>query len=134
MALIELMAQAGMFGGGIEHLVLLFRSFQLFLSFVFRLLVLFHSLRPSSHKSSHSILDVTFRMWARTVLSTMQHLLLLRHSCLLAKHTVALGTVVLMQILLGYFVVAQDTGPCLLSPRNPDRFLAVRYRGRSSRG
>ena len=50
------MAQAGLLGNSKEHLVLLLESLRLFLSFVFGLLVLFHSFIPNSHRFSSSIL------------------------------------------------------------------------------
>ena len=66
----------------------------------------------------------------------MQHIVLLRHSCLLENHVVALGTVMLRRIVVGYFVGEQDTIPksCLILPRDPDESVSVRYKGRSSRG
>ena len=66
---------------------------------------------------------------ASEVLSTMQHILSLRHSCLLAKHAIALGTVIIRHLSVGSFVGAQDTSPSLFLPRDPDASVAVRYRG-----
>ena len=66
----------------------------------------------------------------------MIHISLLRHSFLISKHAVALGTVMLRRLIGRSFVGAQYTGPrsCLLLPQDPDRTVAVRYRGRSSIG
>ena len=70
------------------------RDFQILLPFVFRLLMLLHSMSPTSNGYSHSILDGTFGAHAGAILSTMRYILALRHSCLLAKHTVTLHTMV----------------------------------------
>ena len=63
----------------------------------------------------------------------MIHILSPRHYCLLANHAMALITVMLVRLLVGSFIVAEDTIPCLLIPRDPNGFVAVRMRGRSSR-
>ena len=96
------MARAELLGNNKEILVLLLKNFQLFLPFVFRLIVLFHSLSPTYHISYQSILDVPVGAHASTVLSTMQRILLLRYSCLLAKKAIVLGTVMLMRLFMGY--------------------------------
>ena len=97
-------------------------------------MILFHSVSPTSHRSSHSILDGLVGAYACKVLGTMRHILPLRHSCLLAKHAVAMVTMVLMRIFWGSLVAAQDISPCLILPRNPGRLVAVKYSGRSIRG
>ena len=83
-------------GDAIEHLVLLLESFQLFIQFIFILLIMFHSISPTAHRSYHSILDGPVGMHARAVLSTMQHIIFIRHSCLLAKHAIGLGPMVIV--------------------------------------
>ena len=69
--LLGLMAQAGFLGDAIDHLVLLLDSFQILLPFVFRLLMLFHIIIPTSHRPSHYILDGLFGTHALPVLGTM---------------------------------------------------------------
>ena len=107
--LLDLTARAGLLGDGIKHLVLIPERFQIFLPYFFRLLILFHSISPTYHRSSYSILDGPVGKYARAVLRNIRHILLLRHSCLLAKHAIALGTVVLVRLFLGSLVGVQDT-------------------------
>ena len=57
----------------------------------------------------------------------MQHLLLLRHYCLLEKHAITLYTVLLGRIFP--FLLETDTSPSLLLKRNPHGLVAVRERG-----
>ena len=61
---------------------------------------------------------------------------MLRHSCLLAKHAMALSTVMLMRLVVVSFVGVEDTSPksCFLLPWDPNGSVDVRYRGRYSRG
>ena len=113
---------------------MILESFQLFLTFVFILLIIFHSISPTSHRSSYSILDGPVGTHAHTVLDTMQHLLPLRHSFLIPNHAVALGTLVRMRLFLVPLVGLHDSIPCLLLPQNPGVLVAVRYIGCSSRG
>ena len=119
------MAQAGLLGDAKEHLVLLLRRFKLFIPFVFRLLVLFHSLRPISHRSSQSILDGTVGACESAFLGTMRHIIFLRYYLLLAKHTILLGTFIIRRLSMGTFVGEHGTSPSLLLPRYPDRYVAV---------
>ena len=69
--LLELIAQAELFDNAKEHLILLPNIFQQFLLFVFRLLVLFRGISPTSHRSSHFILDGPVGTLTHTVISTM---------------------------------------------------------------
>ena len=116
---------------------MLLEILQLFPPFVFGILALFHSFGPTSHRSSKPILaGLLVRVLAKQVLSTVRHIFLLGRSCLIAKHSVALGTVMLRRLVVRSFVGAHYTGPksCLLLPQDPDGYVAVRYRGRSSIG
>ena len=113
------MAQTVLLGDYIEHIVLLLKSFQIFLPFVFILLVMIHNIINTHQRPSHSILDGSVGTHAHTVLGTMRHILPLRNSCLLANHTLALSTVVLLGIFLGSLVGDQNTCP-------PDGFVAFR--------
>ena len=61
------------------------RYFRYFFHF-FILLVLFHSLIPTSRRYSQSILDDPVGAHSSAVLGTMQHIFLIRHSYLLAKY------------------------------------------------
>ena len=63
----------------------------------------------------------------------MRHILLLRHSCLLANNATDLGTVMLRQIVVGSFFVVEDTSTCLLPPRDYNESVAVIMRGPYSR-
>ena len=120
--------RAGLLGDAKEHIFMILKSFQLFLTFALRILVLFHSIGPNSHRSYQSIIDTPVGTCASTVLGTMQHILSLRNSCLLAKHAISLGTVILSRLFMGYFSGAQDTSPksCLLLPRYADGSVAFR--------
>ena len=134
---LEFTARAGLIGNAKEHLVLILESLQIFLSFFFGLLILFHRYSPTSHRSSQSILDVIMvGKFSKTVLSTVRHIISLRHSCLLANHTVALGTVMLRHLVVGSFVGAQETMPksFLLILWDPEGYVAVIYISRSIRG
>ena len=93
--ILDFAARSELLGDAIEYIALLLGRFQLFLPF-FGLLILFHSIRPTSHISSYSILDGPVCTHDFAVLSTMRHVLSLRHSCLLAKHTIDLGIEVLV--------------------------------------
>ena len=73
------MARAGFLGNAEHNIVLLLKIFQLFLTFIFRLLVLFHSLVPTSQVSSQFILDGTVGARASGVLVNMKHILSFRH-------------------------------------------------------
>ena len=110
------MAQAGILGNDIEHIVLLLKIFQIFLPFVFILLVMIHDISPNYQRPSHYILDGSVGMQAHKAFGTMRHILPLRNSCLLANQTLALSTVVILGLFLGSLVGAQDTCPCLLIP------------------
>ena len=130
-------AQARLLGNSKEHLVLILESLQLFLPFNFEIIVLFHSFTPTPHRFSQSILDdIMVSTLAKTVLSTLRHMLLLRNSCLLAKHAVELGTVTIKRLVVGFFVGLYETSPksCLLLPRYPNISAAVRKRVRFFRG
>ena len=98
-------ARAGFIGNYIEHLVLIIENFHIFLSFVFRILILIHSISPTYHISSHFILDGPVGTHTSAILDTMRHVLLIRHSCLLAKHAIALYTVVLVCLFMGFVVL-----------------------------
>ena len=87
-----------------DHFVLILKRFQLFLPFIFRILVLFHILIPTSHRPFQSILDGPVSARVSSFFGTMRHILSLRNSCLLAKHAIALGTVMLIRISVGSFV------------------------------
>ena len=105
---------------------MILESFQLFLLFVSVILILFYSISLNSHIYPYSILDGTVGTHARAVLDTMLHIISLRYSCLLAKHAIAMGTVVIVRLFLGSLVGEQDTSPCLILPRNPDGLIPVR--------
>ena len=125
---------AGFLGDAIEHIVQLLESLKIFLSFTFRLLILFQKLIPTLHGSSQSILDgIIVGTFVKTFLRTMRHILLLRHSCLLANNATDLGTVMLRRLVVGSFFVADDTSPCLLPPRDYNGSVAVIMIGPSSR-
>ena len=111
-------------------LLWLLRAFRYFFHF-FRILVLFHSISPTSHRSSHSIPDFPVGMRSRTVLGTIRHILFLRHCYLLTKHSIYLGPVIIRRVFMGYFAGLQDTSPksWLILPRDPDGSVSVRYRG-----
>ena len=87
---------------------------------------MFHSISPTSHRSSYFILGGTVGIMYRTFLGTMRHILPIRNSYLLAKHTLALGTMVSVRLFLGSIVGSKDTGTCLLLPRNPDGIIYIR--------
>ena len=53
----------------------------------------------------------------------MRHMILLRHSCILADHVVALGTV--MQECLSIGLISEDASPSLILPWKHNRFVAV---------
>ena len=76
--------------------IILFWFLRDFSSFfrLFRHLMLLQSTSLTSNRSSHSILDRTFGAHTNATLVTMQYILVLRHSCLLAKHTVTLCAMV----------------------------------------
>ena len=63
----------------------------------------------------------------------MRHIISISHSCLLAKHAMALVIVMLRRLGVGSFVVAEDTSPCLLLHQDPNVSVAVIIRGLSSR-
>ena len=71
--------------------------------------------------------------FAKRILSNMQYILSLRHSWLLAKHAMALGTVMLRCLVVRSFFVVEYISTCLLLPQDPNRSAAVRMRGRSNR-
>ena len=96
-------------------------------------MVLFHSLNPTSYRSSQSILDGPVGARSSSVLGTMLHIISLRNSFLLAMHAIALGTVMLRHLVVRFFVVSENTSPCLLLPRCPNGSVAVRMRVRSNR-
>ena len=84
----------GFLDNAIYHLVLILESVQLLLPFVFRLLILLHSISPTSHRSSHPIHDGTFGAHSSAILGTMRGVLAFRNSCVLEKHTKTLYTMV----------------------------------------
>ena len=88
--LLDFTAQAGFL-----DVLINFSSFYRF----FRLHILFRGISPTSHIPSHSILGFPVGTYARTVLGNMQQIFLIRNSYLLAKHAIALGTVVLVHLL-----------------------------------
>ena len=45
-----------------------------------------------------------------------------------------LGTVMLRRLVVGYFIVAEDTSNCILLPQDPNESVAFRMIDRSSRG
>ena len=61
----------------------------------------------------------------------MRHILLIRHHCLLANHTVALVTLMLGRHYIG--LIAEETSPCPLLPWNPNGFVVVIMRDLSCR-
>ena len=63
----------------------------------------------------------------------MRRILLLRHSRILAKHKMALVSVMFWRLVVRSFIVAEDTSPCLILPRDTNGSVSVRTRGRSSR-
>ena len=63
----------------------------------------------------------------------MRHVILLRNSYSLAKHAMALVTVMIRRLVVGSFVVAKDTSPCLIIRRDPYEPVAFRISGLSSR-
>ena len=97
-------------------------------SIFFRILLLFNSIIPTSHILFHYILDSPVGAHTSGILSTIWHVLALRHSCLLAKHTIALYIVVLLRLVIG-FLRAQDTSPCLSLLSSPCGLVTVRERG-----
>ena len=93
---------------------------------------MFHSFIPAYHGSSQSIPDgLMVRVLVKTVLSTMQHIILLKNSCLLENHSVVLGTVMLRRLYSG--IIAKDTSPSLFLPQKPNIFISVRMICRSIR-
>ena len=46
-----------------------------------------------------------------TALGTMRRVLFIRYSCILEKQTIALVTLILRRLFMGFFVGAQDTIP-----------------------
>ena len=71
MDILEFAARSGVLDSAKDHLVLLLKSFQLFLPFFIKLLELFHSIRPTSHRYSHARLDDPVVTLASTVLGNM---------------------------------------------------------------
>ena len=69
----------------------------------------------------------------KTVLRTMRHMILVRYFCLCTKLTMALVTVMLGCLIVGSFIFAKDTSPCLLLPWDPNGSIVVRMRGRFRR-
>ena len=125
-------AWAGLLKNSVNRFVLLLERFQTFPLFIFELLILCHSFRPTSHGSSQSIPGgIMIRALAKMVFGNMQHIILLRHPLLLANLAVALGTVILGRFSIG--LVVEYTSPSLLIPCNPHGFSAVIMIGRSSR-
>ena len=122
--LLDFTVQAVIIGDPKNYLVFLLKIFQIFLPF-FRLLVLFHSLSPTSHISSYSTLDGTIGARASAVLCTMRHILSLKKSCLLANFAMSMGNIILRRLYMGTFVGSQDTSTILLLPRDPDGSVAV---------
>ena len=88
----------------------------------------------TSHRSSYSILDGPVGVSSSEVFSTMRHIILLRNFYLLAKHVIALGTVMLRCLYVGSFVGGQETSTILLIPQDPDGSVAVRWRVQYRRG
>ena len=121
--------RAGFIGDGKEHIVLILKRVQIFIPFIFRLLLLFNNITPTSHRSSNSILDSTVGARVSAVLGNMRHIIFLRHSCFLKNHAIVLGTNILRRLSVGSFAGVQDASPRLLLPQNPDGSVSVRYRG-----
>ena len=93
--------------------------------------MMFHSFIPTPHRSYPSAPDgLLFGALAKTVFSTMLHIISLRHFYLLAKHAMALGTVILGNLFVGPSIL-EDTSPCLLLPQDYNRSVAVIMIGRS---
>ena len=69
----------------------------------------------------------------KTFLSNMRHIKFLRYFCLLAKHKLALGTVMLRHLVVGSFVVAYETSTCHLLPQDPNLSVTVIMRRHSRR-
>ena len=78
----------------IEHMFLLLEGLQLLIPFVFGFIMLLYSMVPNPNGYTHSTLHGTLGAHASTILGTMQHVLALRHSWLLAKHKVTLCAMV----------------------------------------
>ena len=66
---------------------------------------------------------------SKAVFSTMRHIISLSNSCLIAKHAVALGNVMLGRLLVG--IIVEDINPRIILPRNPNILVSVKMRGRS---
>ena len=126
--------RAGFIGYGKENIVLILKRVQIFIPSIFRLLLLFNNISPTSHRSYNSILDSTVGARDSAVLGNMRHIIFLRHSCFLKNHAIVLGTNIIRRLSVGSFAGVQDASPRLLLPQNPDGSVSVRYRGRSSRG
>ena len=76
--------------------------------------------------SPQSVLDgLLVRTLAKTVLRAMQHIILLRHSCLLSKYAVPLDSMMLAISTL-LFAVRNGTSPYPLLTRYPKGFISVR--------
>ena len=112
---------------------MLLESLQLFPPFVFRLLLMLEIISPTSHILSHSVLDGPVGTHTSAIIGTMRHVLFLRNSCLLAKHAIALYTVVLVRLVL-VLVGAQETSNFILLTRNPCSLISGRERSCLSRG
>ena len=131
--LLDITAQAGFIGNAIYNLVLLLESFQLLLPFVFRLFIMFHSISPTYHRSSHSILDGMFGAKTSSILGNMWGVVLFSNSCLLANNTIIIYTMVPVLLHFWGFVRAQDIIIGLHLPHNFHWFVTVRERSCPSR-
>ena len=87
--------------------------------------MLLYSMIPTSNGSTYSILDGTLGAHVSAILGTMQHVLALRHSCLIAKYTVTLCSMVPVMCPTWGLMGIRDTIFGLLPPRNPHGFVAV---------
>ena len=103
-------------------------------SIFFRIIILFHSISPTSHRSSQYILNVTVGAHTGAILGTMRGVIALRHSYLLENHTIILYTMVPNVRPFWGFVRAQDTRLGILLHRNPHGFISIIERGWHSRG
>ena len=93
---------------------------------------MFHSFRPTSHVTYQSTPNgILVGALPKTVFRTIRHILLLRHYCLIAKHSITLCPGLPGRLFVG--LIAEANSPSLLLPRKPNRFVAIRIRGLSSR-
>ena len=87
--------------------------------------MMFHSISPTSHRSTHSIFDVPVGVHTSAIFGIIRNLLVQSNYCLLENNTIMMYTVVPVRLIWGFFR-AQDTSTGLLLPRNPHGLVSVR--------